>query len=332
MLIDVEHRCGRTVLRCHIGNGCPVTDGQTGRTFTEEFHISTHHALFTQELGQCQHDIGGGNARLAFALQLNTNNIRQTHHGWQAKHHGFGFQTTHTNRNNTQRIDVRGVGVGADTGIRIGYTIARLNHRRHFLQVDLVHDAVTCRNHIHVVECGLGPVNKVETVFVTALFDLAVFGEGIRIKTAAFNRQRVVNDQLSLHHRIDFGRITALFSDGITQTSQIDQSGLTENVVTYHTRRIPRKIQITLTLDQLRQGIGQQFRLTAAHQLFGQNTGGIWQAVIAARFNSIDRGTGIKVLQCGAGQWFTEFGVHGVFSQKSRTARRQFIPGPVDTN
>ena len=87
-----------------------------------------------------------------------------------------------------------GVAVSADTGIRESYTVTRLNHRRHFLQVDLVHDAVTRRNHIDVFKGRFGPLNKVEAVFVTTVFNDTVFIKGIWIKATVLNCQRVVNN------------------------------------------------------------------------------------------------------------------------------------------
>ena len=102
LLINSEHRSSRAELRGHVGNSGTVADGEASCAHTEEFDKCSNHALFTQEFGQRQHDVGGSNARLAFAGQLNTDNIRQTHHGRTAQHYGFGFQTAHTHGNHAQ--------------------------------------------------------------------------------------------------------------------------------------------------------------------------------------------------------------------------------------
>src|SRR5690606_15909322 len=93
LFIDVEHGGGGAIFGCHVGDGGTVADGQAARAFTEEFDIGTHDPLFTQEFGQRQYDVGGGNARLALTGQLDTNDVGQTHHGRMAQHHGFRFQT-----------------------------------------------------------------------------------------------------------------------------------------------------------------------------------------------------------------------------------------------
>ena len=79
------------------------------------------------------------------------------------------------------------VGIGTNTGIRESYAVTVLNNRRHFFQVDLVHDAVTGRNHINVFKRRFGPLNKVETVFVTTVFNCTVFFKSFWVKTRRFN-------------------------------------------------------------------------------------------------------------------------------------------------
>ena len=110
------------------------------------------------------------------------------------QHDGFRFQTAHADGDNAQCVNVWGVGVGAHAGIRERHAFTRLNHWRHFLQVDLVHDAVARRNYVHVFERGFGPLDEVETVFVAAVFNGAVFFKGFWVETGRFHSQRVVND------------------------------------------------------------------------------------------------------------------------------------------
>ena len=172
------------------------------------------------------------------------------------------------------------VRVGTDTGIRIRNAVARLNYRRHFFQIDLMHDAVTRWNHVDVVERRFSPLDEVKAVSITTLFNVTVFLECIRIKAATLNSQRVVNNQLRLNHWIHFGRITALSCDCITQASQIHQSGLTQNIVSHNACWVPGKVEIALTVDQLLQACVQCFWRTTADQLLCQNTRGVWQCVV----------------------------------------------------
>ena len=321
--VDIEHRGGGAVFGAHVGDGGAVTDGQCRRPLAEEFKIRTHHAFLAQELGQCQHHVGGGDARLWPAGQLDADDIRQAHPRRAAQHHVLRFQAANTNRDHTQRVDVRGVAIGAHAGIREGYAVLHVDHRRHLLQVDLVHDAVARRNHVHVLERLLGPVDEVETVFVAAILDGAVLLERLRIVATAFHRQRVIDDQLHRHHRIDLGRVAALVGDRITQAGQVHQRGLAEDVVAHHACREPREVEVATALDQLLQRIAERGRIASAHQVLGQHARGVRQGGIGAGLDRIDSGARVEIVQRAAGEVLAVIGIHGLAECLGRAGCRR---------
>ena len=301
LLIDIEHARRGTELRRHVGNGSAVTDGQIGSTCAEEFEVGRYHFLVTQKLGDGEYDIGGSNTRLTSADQFHSDDVGQAHHGGSAEHHGFGFQSTYADGDNAQSIDMRSMTVGTDTGIRIGDTITRLDHWRHLFQIDLVHDAVSGRDHIDILERRFSPLDKVKTVFVAAVFYRTILIEGFGIETGKFNRQRVIDDKLGRYHRIHLGRIATLICNRIAQAGQIHQRGLAQNIMTNHAGRIPRKIQIAPAFDQLFQRIGQYGRITAPYQLLRQNARGVGQALVRAWLDGIDSSAGIEIIERAAG-------------------------------
>ncbi len=206
---------------------------------------------------------------------------------------------------------MRGVAVGAHAGIREGHAIAHLHDRRHLLQIDLMHDPVARRNHVDVLERLLGPVDEVEPVFIAAVLDGAVLLERCLVEAGIFHCQRVIDDQLGRHHWIDLRRITAGIGDGIAQAGQIHQGGLAENVMADHACREPREIQILATLDQLAQRGLQRGRVAAAHQVFGQHARGVRQRGIGTGLDGIHGGTGIEIVQRGAGEILAVLSIHG---------------------
>ncbi len=111
---------------------------------------------------------------------------------------------------------MRSVAVGAHARIREGDAIAHLDDGRHFFQIDLVHDAVTRRDHVDILERALGPFDEVEAILVAAILDPAVLVERVRVEAAIFDRKRVVDDQLRRHHGVDLGGIAALIGDRVT--------------------------------------------------------------------------------------------------------------------
>ncbi len=311
LLVDGEHRRGGAVFRSHVGDGRAVAEGQAGGAFAVELQVGADHLLLAQELGQGQHHVGGGDARLATAAQLDADDVRQAHPGGAAEHHVFRFQAADADGDHAQGVDVRGMAVGAHAGIGEGHAVARLDHRRHFLQVDLVHDAVARRDHVDVAEGLLGPVDEVEAVLVAAVLDGAVLGEGLGVVAAAFHRQRVVDDQLHRHHRVDLGRVAALVGDGVAQAGEVDQRGLSEDVMADHPRRVPGEVEVALALDQLAQRSLQGRRVAAAHQVLGEHAGGIGQLGVGAGLDRLDRLAGVEVVQAGAGERFAVCAVHG---------------------
>ena len=277
----------------------PSVSGGAGAV---ELQVGAHDLFLAQEFGQRQHHVGGGDAGAGTAGQLHADDVGQAHPGRAAQHHVFGFQAAHADGDHAQRVHVRSVAVGADQRVGVGHAVLRVDHRRHAFQVDLVHDAVAGLHDVDVAEGLLGPVDEMEAVFVAAVFDGAVLGEGVGVVAAVFHGQRVVHDQLHRHHRVDLGRIAALVGDGVAQAGQIDQRGLAQDVMTDHARRIPGEVQVAAALDQLLERVRQLRRLAAAHKVFRQHARGVRQTVIGAGRDGLDGGARIKVVQAGARQ------------------------------
>ena len=174
-----------------------------------------------------------------------------------------------------------------------------------------MHDAVAGRDHVHVFERGLGPVDEVETVIVSTVFNLTVLLERVLLKTGVLHGQRVIHDQLGRYHRIDLGGVTTLLGNGVTQTCEIHQSGLAKNVVAYHAGRIPGEIQVALAFDQLFQGIRQHLRIAPANQLLSQDLGGVRELVVRAGLDVFHGLASIEIVQVGTWQTLAVFSVHG---------------------
>ena len=92
LAVDIEHGRGGAVFRAHVGNGGAVADGQAGRPRAEKLDVGPHYPLLAQELGQGEDDVGGGDARLALARELDADDVRQAHHGGATEHHRLRLQ------------------------------------------------------------------------------------------------------------------------------------------------------------------------------------------------------------------------------------------------
>ena len=116
-----------------------------------------------------------------------------------------------------------------------------------------MHDAVARRDDVHVLERGFGPVDEVKTIVIAPIFNFTIFIKGVGIKARMFDGERVIDDELGWHYRVDARRVTALLGDGVAQSGEIDERGLAENVVADHACRVPRKVEIATALDYLPQ-------------------------------------------------------------------------------
>ncbi|MNZ56608.1 hypothetical protein D3C78_745560 [compost metagenome] len=312
LLIDEEHGRGGAVFRRHVGDGGAIPQGQGARALTTKLQVGADHFFLAQELGQGEHHVGGGDASLRLATELDADDLRQAHPGGAPQHHVLGFQTAHAHRDHPEGVDVGGVAVGADTGVRVGDAPVVVNDRRHLLQVDLVHDAVARLDHIDVLERLLGPVDEMEAVFVATVFDGAVLVKGLRVEATALDGQRVIDDQLHRHDRVDCRRVATFLGDGVTQAGEVDQRGLAEDVVAHHASREPREVEVALAFDQLAERGVQGCRVAAAHQVFGEHARGIRQVVVGTGLDGLDRGTGIEIVQVSTWQGFAVCSVHKI--------------------
>jgi hypothetical protein len=146
-------------------------------TFAVELQVGADDLLLAQEFGQGQHHVGGGDARLALPVSLTpTISGRRIHEARPSI--TFSASRPPTPMAITPSASTCGVCESVPTQVSGKATpLCVVDHRRHLLQVDLVHDAVARRDHVHVLEGLLGPVDEVEAVFVAAIFDARFFSK-----------------------------------------------------------------------------------------------------------------------------------------------------------
>ena len=122
----------------------------------------------------------------------------------------------------------------------------------------------------------------------------------------------MVDDELRWHHRVYLRRVAAHVRNGITQTGQVHQCGLAEDVVANHTRRKPREVEVALALDELAQRNVQRLRAAATHQVFGVNARGVGQPGPGTGLQRFNSASSIKVIEFGARQRLAVGSIHGL--------------------
>jgi hypothetical protein len=75
-LVDREDRAGAAVLRAHVADGGPVGHRHLGHAGAEELHERADHPDRPQQLGDGQHQVGGGGALGQLAGQPHPDHLR----------------------------------------------------------------------------------------------------------------------------------------------------------------------------------------------------------------------------------------------------------------
>ncbi len=199
---DVIHReeaAGGAVFRCHVGDGGTVRQGQVGQAVTVELDEFADHAFLAQHLGHRQHQVGGGDAFLELAGELEADDFGNQHRHRLAEHRRLGFDPAHAPAQYAKAIDHGGVGVGAHQGVGEGVGAAVLvlgpDRAPQVFQVDLMADAGARRYHAEVVEGALAPAQEGVALAVTLHLDIDVLLEGAAAGELV-HHHRVVDHQV----------------------------------------------------------------------------------------------------------------------------------------
>ena len=134
-----------------------------------------------------------------------------------------------------EAVDHRGVGVGADERVGEGLPVARLDHAREVLEVDLVADAGVRRHDAEVVERRLAPAQERVALAVALELELGVALEGEPLGEHV-DLDRVVDHELDGHQRVDLGRVAAQLVHRVAHRGQVDDRGHAGEVLHQHAR------------------------------------------------------------------------------------------------
>ncbi|MND92551.1 hypothetical protein D3C80_847130 [compost metagenome] len=223
--VDREETAGRAIFRAHIADRRTVGDRHVVHARSEELDEFRNHALLAQHLHDGEHEVGRGDALFQLTGQLEADDLRQKHGNRLAEHRGFRFDTAHTPAENAETIDHRGMAVGADAGIGIGgdFTVFFIgpDGLAKIFEIHLVADAGAGRYDAKILERLLAPFEEAVTLAVALVFQLHIAGKGGR-RTELVDNDRVVDDQVDGHQRIDLFRIAAERLDAIAHGGKVD--------------------------------------------------------------------------------------------------------------
>jgi hypothetical protein len=177
--------------------------------------------VLAQQLGDGEHQVGGGRAARQRAGQAEPDHLGDEHRDGLAEHRGFGLDAADAPAENPEAVLHGGVRVGTHAGVGVGDAVAVHHDPGQVLDVHLVHDAGAGRHHLELAERVLAPAQELESLVVALELDLHVPGE--RVRAAEHVRHHgVVDDQLGRAERVDLGRVTAQGLHGLPHRGQVD--------------------------------------------------------------------------------------------------------------
>ena len=236
-LVDRADRAGRAVFRRHVAERGAVGQRQVLQTGAEELHELADHAVLAQHLGHGQHKVGRGRAFRQFAGETEADHLRDQHRRRLAQHRGFGLDAADTPAQHAEAVDHRGVGVGAEQGVRerpcLAIDVARHHHAREVFEVHLVHDAGGGRHHLEIIQRLLAPAQEGVTFVVALEFDLGIARQRVGL-AEHIHLHRVVDHEFRGRERVDLLGVAAQRHHRIAHRGEIDHARHAGEILQHH--------------------------------------------------------------------------------------------------
>ncbi len=234
-LVDREHRAGGAVLGAHVADGGAGLERQGGDARSVTLDERADDAVVAQELGDREHDVGGGDARPGLAGDAQADHGRQEHRQGLAEHGGLRLDAADTPAQHAQAVDHDGVRVGAHERVaERPPVLGGEDEPGEVLEVHLVADAGARWDHAEVPERALGPAQHLVALEVARVLDGDVGVVG-RVGARAFRDDGVVDDQLDGHQRVHPRRVATEVGQRVAHRRQVDDRRDTGEVLHEHT-------------------------------------------------------------------------------------------------
>ena len=241
-----EVTAGRAILGRHVADGGAVGEGQVGDAGAIEFDELADDALLAQHLRDGEHEISGGDALGQLAGELEADDLGQQHRKRLAEHAGLGLDAADAPAENGEAVDHGRVRIGANQRVGIGdldggggaargleLFLLRPDGLGEIFEVHLMANAGAGGNDREVVEGALAPLEELIALAVALIFQIDVLLERLG-GAELIHDNRMVDDQIDRHQRVDAGGLAAELGDGVAHGGQIDHGGNAREILHQH--------------------------------------------------------------------------------------------------
>ena len=267
LVVHREEAAGRPVLGGHVGHGGAVGQAHLAEPGPVELHELLDHPRLAQELGDGEHEVGGGDAFPEPPGEPEADHLRCDHVQGLAEHDRLGLDAAHAPAEDAQPVDHRGVGVGPHQRVGEcgpGSVLGPADHDLgQELEVDLVDDAGGGRHHAEAREGLLAPPQELVALAVAFELDLRVppqrVGAGVDVYL-----HRVVDHQVHGHQGVDPPGVAPQALDRPPHGRQIHHRRHAGEVLEDHARGHEGQLDV---LRRVRVPGGEVLHVGLGHQL-----------------------------------------------------------------
>ena len=225
----------------HVGDGGPVGHREGLHSGTKELHEFFHNTVFAQHLGDGEDKVGGRDPLLEPAAQVDADHRRDRHIVGLAQHDGLGLDTADTPAHDTDGIDHGSMRIEPHqrVGKYQGPSLLRGDdhHPAEMLQVHLMADARTGRNHLEIVKALLGPLEQ-GVAFAVALILLGHVAHHRILGAEVVHLDGMIHNELSGNQGVDVLGIAPQGLHGIPHGGQVHHRGNAGKILHQHSGRM----------------------------------------------------------------------------------------------
>ena len=192
--------------------------------------------MLAEQLGDPQHEIGGGCPFGEAACEPESDHFREEHVDRLAHHRGLGLDAPDSPAHDAEAIDHGGVAVGPDQAVRVEPLPVVPDHLGQILQIHLMDDPGGGWDHPEVGEGGLTPLEELVTLLVALELLARVDRQGVRTGEGV-DLDRMVDYQVDRDqwvHPLRRALITRHRDYGRPHRREIDHRGDTGEVLEHN--------------------------------------------------------------------------------------------------
>ena len=242
VVVDREERTRGTVLGRHVGHAGALGHRERGDAVAEGLDEAAHDALGAQTLGHREGEVHRRDAVAEPAREVQAHHLGNAQADGLAERRSLGLDAAHAPAEHADAVGRGRVRVGAHDGVEAGELARALpegvggDYLAEALDVELMADAASGRDDLHVVEGVARPLEEGEALAVAPGLDLEVLGRSLGAARDV-GRDRVVDDERARNLGVHAARVSPAPDHGVAHRGEVDEHGHAGEVLEEHARR-----------------------------------------------------------------------------------------------